>query len=244
MTHPTLLFLPGNMCDATLWRDCAPDPAPCPVAMPVPPGDAISEMAAWCLSRNDGPLIPVGFSMGGIVALDCVRQAPDRIAGLVLIGTNPGADRPDRAPVRRAQQEKVRTGRLNEVVRDELMPHYFAAENAARADLVAHVTRMAEQVGEEAFVSQSEALRTRDTLWPVLQDFRKPVLVLCGEEDTICPPVLHRDIAEALLDATFHIVPDAGHMLPIEQPVLVRQHMERWLGQRAADLGIAGSAKP
>ncbi|MGB6229431.1 MAG: alpha/beta hydrolase [Litorimonas sp.] len=229
MTDSTLLCLPGNMCDASLWADCLPSDTGLRTVKPVPPGTSISDMAAWCLSAYEGPLLPVGFSMGGIVALECLRQAPKRITGLVLIATNPGADRPDRLPVRLRQQKAVIRGGLERVVTDELMPNYFAEANAGRHELAKHVLEMATSVGPEAFVSQSEALRQRDDLWPTLDTFDKPVLILCGSEDRVCPPDLHYRIADASEDSTLQIVAEAGHMLPIEQPAAVRSHIGDWL---------------
>ncbi|MEM7728082.1 MAG: alpha/beta hydrolase [Pseudomonadota bacterium] len=219
------------MCDASLWRDCTPDPAGLPIAKPVPPGRSIADIAAWCLESHEGPLLPIGFSMGGIIALECLRQAPDRIAGLGLVSTNPGADRPDRAPIRRRQQNAVKAGRLMDVVNEELVPSYFAAENGQREELVQHVADMAAKIGPEAFIAQSEALRLRNSLWPTLETFTGPVLILCGTEDRVCLPALHEEMAAACVRPSLCFIPGAGHMLPIEQPVAVRSEIGAWLSR-------------
>ena len=98
--RPTLLLLPGNMCDERMWSGLLPWLGERAVAAPVPTEATIEAMAATCLERHPGRLMPVGFSMGGIVALAIARAAPDRVAALALLDTNAGADAPreERAP--------------------------------------------------------------------------------------------------------------------------------------------------
>lgn len=127
--QPSLAFIPGNMCDARLWREVRDIPGWSNIDAP-PLGQAsISAMASAVLATLHGPLIPVGFSMGGIVALEMARQAPERIEAMVLIDTNAGADLPERAIIRPVQQARVRGGQLATIIADELKPAYLAAAN-------------------------------------------------------------------------------------------------------------------
>ena len=118
----TAVLLPGNMCDARLWTEAVRDALAkrgLSVADADPSRDSsIAAMAERAL-RTEDDLIAIGFSMGGIVALEMARQAPGRIIGLVLIDTNAGADLPDRAVARPLQQARVREGALATIVADE-----------------------------------------------------------------------------------------------------------------------------
>ncbi len=241
---PTVLLLPGNMCDERMWHDLLPAFAGWKTECHVPVERTVLEMARVCLDRYPGPLIPVGFSMGGIVALAIADIAPDRVAGLGLIDTNAGADRPDRAAIRRRQQRDVSAGGLAMVVGDELMPTYFAHENRSNKPLASLVMDMAIKLGPEVFLSQSEALRTRLDYRGVLGQIGAPLLIACGEQDQLCSPDLHRCMAATSRRSELHVVPGAGHMLPLEQPQELRQLLSGWLYNHGRELAcetVSGS---
>lgn len=231
MSAPTLL-LPGNMCDARLWGGlCGVDGVHADFSR----DDSIEKMAQRLLFEHQGPLIPVGFSMGGIVALEMARQAPERIVGLILSDTNAGADLPERAALRPVQQYRVRNGDLATIVADELKPAYLAAQNRDDEEMKALLFDMAMDLGDEVFIRQSEALRTRADLGPVLDHFAGPVLFLCGAEDALCPPEWHHAMAARCNDAEIHIVAGAGHLLPLEQPKQFSAIVSDWLTRKFGD---------
>lgn len=233
---PTILLLPGNMCDERMWHDVQPAFAGWKTECRVPTENTIREMASACLDRFAGKLIPVGFSMGGIVGLAMADIAPDRISGLGLLDTNAGADRPERAAMRPRQQRDALAGGLASVVMQELKPAYFAPENRSNERLRSLVLDMAINLGPEIFVSQSEALRTRPDLWQALEQLDAPVLIACGTEDDLCPPELHKRLAETSQNSELHIVPGAGHMLPLEQPQKLNELLSRWLAHIGKEL--------
>ena len=190
----TAVLLPGNLCDNRLWHGCGGIIAATlarhglTVAFAAPAGAAtVAGMAAAVLASVAGPLLPVGFSMGGIVALEIARQAPDRTVALVLANTNAGPDLPERAAARPGQQARVRAGDLATIVRDELKPNYLAAAHRSDDALKALLLAMALDLGPDVFVAQSEALRTRADAGPVLDAFAGPVLLIAGAEDSLCP---------------------------------------------------------
>jgi pimeloyl-ACP methyl ester carboxylesterase len=229
MTRPTLLMLPGNMCDARLWdgvSDLATE------FVNLSQDDSIENMAARALADHHGVLILIGFSMGGIVALDMARQAPQRIMGLVLSDTNAGADLPERAAARPLQQARVRAGKLAQIVTDELKPAYLAVQNRNNQSLKSLLFEMAMALGDDVFVLQSEALRTRNDLGPVLDCFAGPILFLCGAEDALCPPEWHQVMASRSRDAELQIIEGAGHLLPLEQPEAFRAAVIDWLNRK------------
>lgn len=223
---PRLLLLPGNMCDARLWGGLDGLPA---VHADLTRDDTIAAMAARALAEHPGALVPVGFSMGGIVALEMARQAPERIRGLILADTNAGDDLPERAAVRPAQQQRVRGGELARIVADELKPAYLAAQNRDDLAIRSRVFDMAMALGDDVFIRQSEALRTRADLAPVLDAFAGPVLLVCGAEDGLCPPAWHEAMAARCRHAELRVIAGAGHLLPLEQPQAFRAAIDDWL---------------
>lgn len=228
--RPTLLLLPGNMCDARLWRGIEPYLEGWPVVCPLlDSDDSIAGMAERVLADTGGPVIPVGFSMGGIAALMIAALAPERIAALALLDTNASADLPERAAVRPAQQQAVRDGALESIVLDQLMPNYLAAANAGDAGLRALILEMALDLGTDVFVRQSEALRTRPDQRAIVAKLDKPLFLACGSEDRLCPPEWHRRMAGEAADAELHIIEGAGHMLPLEQPDRLGSALKAWL---------------
>ena len=227
MTPATPVLLAGNMCDGRLWGAAIRAALPGSVDADLTRDDTIDAMAAAALATCAGPVIPVGFSMGGIVALAMARLAPERIAGLVLLDTNPGADLPERAAARPGQQAAVARGELEQIIVEKLLPHYFAAENDPALDRL--VIAMGLALGRDVFIRQSEALRTRADQTGVLSTIAAPVLLACGEQDRLCPPQWHRVMARQAARATLHIVPGAGHLLPLEQPTVLARLIASWL---------------
>ncbi|WP_185965069.1 alpha/beta fold hydrolase [Glacieibacterium frigidum] len=232
----TAVLLPGNMCDARLWSGGGSMVAAVLAARGFGAAHAgmldqstIADMAAAVLARVPGRLLPIGFSMGGIVALEMTRQAPERIAGLVLVDTNAGADLPERSAVRPVQQARVRAGALPTIVADELKPTYLAAANRGDTALKDLLFDMAMGLGDDVFCAQSEALRTRADLGPVLDGFADPVLFAVGAEDALCPPDWHAAMAARCARATLRVIDGAGHMLPLERPHELAAAIGRWL---------------
>lgn len=230
---PPLLLLPGNMCDARLWAAVGRHLDSFGIEWRVAPplvAPTIATMAADVLDVVQGRMIPVGFSMGAIVALEMMRQAPGRMAGAGFIALNAGADLPERAAVRPRQQADIRAGQLARVVGEELKPVYFATANRDDAAMRALTLKMALALGPDVFVAQSEALRTRSDLRAVLGRITVPALFACGEEDRLCPPEWHQDWADQVgPGATLRVIPGAGHLLPIEQPQALARTLRDWL---------------
>lgn len=228
MKAATPLLIPGNMCDARLWTAAVRTALPDALDADTTSDATIVAMAARALSATRGQLVPVGFSMGAIVALEMARQAPERIAGLVLLDANPSADLPERAAVRPRQQADVRGGLLEAVVVGELKPNYLARANRGNRALLSVLREMALDLGADVFVAQSEALRTRGDLRAVLPGLDVPVLIACGAEDALCPPEWHEAMAGSARHATLSVVAGAGHMLPLEQPECLAEIIEHW----------------
>ena len=233
----TILLLPGNMCDARLWRGVAPALAGWRVVTPqLTEDDSIAAMARRCLDQYPNQLIPIGFSMGGIVALAIAAQAPERVAALGLLDTNPAADLPKRSAVRPRQQEDVRAGHLERIVVEELKPNYLAAANHSNDALRELLRDMAMSLGAVVFVRQSEALRTRPDQRHVLATLAVPTFIACGAEDALCPPAWHEAMASTAHHCELHVISGAGHMLPLEQPGALDALLSSWLARVEGEL--------
>lgn len=216
------------MCDERLWTDRVRSALPGAVDGDLTQDSTIDEMAARVLGEVSGSLIPIGFSMGGIVALAMARTSPDRIAAMALLDTNPTADLTERSAVRPRQQDDVRAGQLERVVVTELKPNYLAVANRSNGPLLELLRDMAMRLGEDVFVRQSEALRTRPDQSQVLDTVEAPVLIACGAEDQLCPPAWHDEMARRAPRSTLHVVKGAGHMLPLEQPEQLSEILAAW----------------
>lgn len=219
------------MCDRRLWAGIMPALEAAGVESfhaDVSLDDRIEGMADRALRQLDRPTVVVGFSMGGMVALRMQAQSPERVAALVLIDTNARPDLPERAEMRVAQQRRVQAGGLADVVRAELLPHYFANGRQADAELGTSVTAMADAVGPGAFVRQADAIRHRPDARHGLAGVRCPTIVIGGLEDRLCLPDWQRDLASGIADAEQVFMSGVGHFAPLEDPSALSRSLLAW----------------
>ena len=230
---PTPVLLPGNMCDARLWTTEVRAALSGALDADLTQDDGIADMAERALAATTGMLLPVGFSLGAIVAVEMAVQAPERIAGLVLAGYNATADLPERAAHRPVQQAEVRADTngagLERVLVEELKPNYLAAQNREDSVLLDLLRDMGMDLGADVFVRQSEALRLREDRRAAIAALHVPVLYLCGREDMLCPPAWHQSWADLTPKAQFKDIAGAGHILPLEAPRNFAATIEHWL---------------
>jgi pimeloyl-ACP methyl ester carboxylesterase len=166
--------------------------------------------------------------MGGIVAMEIMRCAPERVTHLALIATNPKAEDPAVSANRERQKAQVRQGHLRAVLRDEMKPNYLA-DSAHKADILDLCMTMAMQLGPEAFLSQSEALASRPDQQDNLKLVTVPSLILCGKEDRLCPLDRHVLLAQLICGARLEIIDGAGHLPTLEQPEATNTALRIWL---------------
>jgi len=219
-----LVLLPGMMCDDRLF---APQLSGLgqdrQIIIPdYGMADSMDAMAADILANLPPRFALGGVSMGGILAMEIMRQAPARVSHLALIDTNPFAERDEVRRRRGPQIEAVRDGQLETIMRDEMKPAYFTHLTDSRAlrDLCLD---MALSVGPQAFIRQSLALRDRPDYSRTLRQVTCPTLILCGRHDTLCPVSRHEAMLEMIPHARLCIVEDAGHLPTIEKPDEVTQ---------------------
>jgi pimeloyl-ACP methyl ester carboxylesterase len=229
-----LVLIPGMMCDARMWGGLPAALHPRRVAHALPvAGETMAAIAAAILADAPPRFALAGLSMGGIVAMEMLARAPERIERLALLDTNPRAETPEvqarRGPqIARAQGGDPAEGGLAAVMRDEMKPNYLAPgpDTGAILDLCMD---MALTLGPAVFASQSRALRDRADRQAALAAFRGPALVLMGEHDRLCPRDRH-DLMHALMpQSRLVIVPGAGHLPTLERPAPVLAAFRDWL---------------
>ena len=226
-----VVFLPGMMCDARLFwpQVTALSTTRYVQVAPLTGAATMGALAAKVLEHAPRRFVLAGLSMGGIVAMEILRRAPDRVTRVVLMDTNPLPETPQRAAEREPQIIGARTGRLEEILRDEMKPSYLAP-GPTRSDVLHLVVDMGLHLGGEVFVDQSRALQRRVDQQATLRACKAPALILCGEHDTLCPVERHEVMAGLMQDATLEVIPDAGHLPVLEQPERVNRIMMNWLG--------------
>jgi pimeloyl-ACP methyl ester carboxylesterase len=233
-SHLPLLLLPGTLCDERVF---APLIALLPehemIVGDMTGADSTVALAAKILSQAPSQFRVAGFSLGGIVALEMIAQAPRRIERIALIDTTARPDPEANAEVRRRAVERAReAGMASFIV--ESWPQPVSQANASNAGLRALLIAMAERGGPTVLASQSEVAIRRADSRPRLKDIAVPTLVLCGIDDGVCQPEVHREMADAIPRATLALIPNAGHFALIESPDAVAAHMRDWLSAPSA----------
>ncbi len=229
MSDP-VVFLPPMMCDARVFAPQikAFSGRQAMIFAPLTMGDTVREMAGQVLAAAPERFAMLGLAMGGIVAMEVARQAPERITKLCLMDTNPLAETPAAAAAREPQIIAAKSGRLEEAMRAEMRPEYLAPGTGRRAVLDT-VMEMADDLGASIFVRQSRALQKRPDQQRTLRRLQIPTLVVCGEHDKLYPVKRHEFLADLIPDAKLAIVHDAGHLPVLEQPAQVNEILRDWM---------------
>jgi len=226
-----LVVIPGMMCDARLFGPQIPAlSARRPVLLaPCTEHDSMAALAAAILSVAPPRFALAGLSMGGIVAMEIVRQAGGRVERLALLDTNPRAELAEVRARRVTQMARVAAGGLEAVMREEVMPSYLANESSR--EILDLCLDMALALGPQIFANQSQALAARSNQEETLAGYRGPALVLMGAEDRLCPRDRH-DLMRALLQRSrLVVIEGAGHLPTLEQPERTTAELIRWLEQ-------------
>ena len=225
-----LLLLPGLLCDHVVWQsqlEDLSDVSRCTVAQ-LGTQDTIESMARDALDAAPDTFSLAAHSMGGYVALEIMRRAPERVRRLALLSTQPRADTAEQADRRRAFIEKARRGGFSDVIAG-FPPLLFHASRLGEPGLVQGFRAMAERVGQEAFLLQQRAIVARRDSVASLGAVACPTLVLCGRQDLITPIVNSELMADSIPGAELVVLEDCGHMTPVEQPVVVNRALRAWL---------------
>jgi pimeloyl-ACP methyl ester carboxylesterase len=224
-----LLFLPGLICDARIY---APQLAAFPESRAVDGyglANTLVGMARVALAQAPESFDLFGHSMGGRVALEVYRLAPNRVRRLALSSTGVHSIGEGEPAKRRALQAIGHDEGFAALV-GTWLPPMVAAANRSKP-IYAAMRQMCLDAGQDVFDAQINAQLTRPEQESLLAEIRCPTLVMTGELDSWSGPAQHEAIAGRIADSTLVIVPGAGHMLPLEAPETVNQAIAAWLAR-------------
>jgi len=190
--------------------------------------DSMCTIAKRILADAPARFALVGLSMGGYISFEIMRQAPDRVVKLALLDTTARLDLPAQSERRRAQIALTKSGRFGELPA-LLMPSLVHRSRQNDTELTGIVRQMMEDVGPHNFVRQQTAIISRVDSRPTLATIRCPTLVLVGDADTLTPPDRATEMADGISGARLVVVPNSGHLSPLEQPVRVTRALMDWL---------------
>ncbi|KQZ44288.1 alpha/beta fold hydrolase [Duganella sp. Root1480D1] len=212
-----LVLIPGYMLDDALWDGMLPFlPPELPLHFAsLAEGDSIATMAHAVLATCPPQFTLLGFSMGGYVAREIVRIAPQRVQALALVATSSRADLPLQVEQRSKAARAAPLGSFRGLGRAAIAQSLHP-DNAANEELVAQVRAMGERLGREVFMRQSLIVRGADT--DRLSGIQCPTLVVAAAEDQLRSPAEARELADGIPGANLVTVPNAGHLIPLEQP--------------------------
>jgi pimeloyl-ACP methyl ester carboxylesterase len=227
---PTILLLPGLLNDASVFTDQV---AALSAMSTVEVGDlsiaeTIPELAASVLKLASAKhFVLLGLSLGGYVAFEIMRQAPERVAGLVLMDTTARPDTPEASAKREALIELAATDL--DAVTEQLLPLLSHPDRMNLPAVRGVIQSMASSLGKEVFACQQRAIMGRPDSRPTLKSIACPTLVICGQDDQITPPELAKEIADGIKHAKLELIPECGHLATLDQPELVCGLLLDWI---------------
>ncbi len=192
----------------------------------------VEAMAESVLSDAPPRFALAGHSLGGIVAMEVQRRAPERVSRIALLATDCLTDTPKIAAWREELIVAARAGRLGEAMRQALPPDALAP-GPGRPELMHEIVGMAMSVGPDAFVRQMRALQKRPDQQRTLRALRIPTLILGGRHDTLCPVRRQEFMGTLSHGARLEIVEEAGHVPTLEAPDETTRLLTEWLDRQA-----------
>ena len=228
-----VLLLPGLICDARIWAPQAEALRATGSDVFAIEGygeaDSLGQMAEQVLQNAPARFALAGHSMGGRVALEVFRRAPERIERLALVSTG----------IHLPRSEKEAEGRFELLARgveqgmdaliDAWLPPMVWEPNRLLPGLMDNLTQMCAEMGLDTYERQIRALLARPEVESLLPTIQCPTLVATGEHDSWAPPAQHEGIAAAIPNARLEIVAGAGHMVPLERPEGMTAALASWL---------------
>jgi pimeloyl-ACP methyl ester carboxylesterase len=229
-----VVLLPGLVCDAAVWTHASAAFSG-RASITIPDYDWLDSLGAMAekVLRDAPPRFAVaGHSMGGRVALEVLRRAPERVAAIALLDTGVQPLAPGAA----GQREADGRHELLQIARQQGMAAMATRwvqgmvwpPRLGESALINGVIDMFARSTAEVFAAQIRALLARPDAVGLLPGIRCPALVLCGEEDSWAPAARHREMAAQIPGATLELIPECGHMCTLERPEAVTRALLTW----------------
>lgn len=224
-----LVLIPGLLCDERLWvqQKAALEHTRQIDIADVTLDSSISQMAQRVLNEAPPLFALAALSMGGYVAMEIMRQAPERVTKLALIDTMVRPDDDARAKARRGLLALAQMGRFKGVT-PQLLPKLMHPR-CIGTHVADTVQAMAQAIGKDGFVRQQQAIIERPDYRPILETIQVPTLIVVGEDDEITPPAESEEIHRGIPHSRLVLLPECGHLPPLEYPQLTTQLLSEWL---------------
>jgi pimeloyl-ACP methyl ester carboxylesterase len=230
VARPTLVLLPGLLNTARVFEPviAALGDAAEVIVPELYQCDSIDGMAEAALGLAPERFALGGFSMGGYVAFEMLRRAPQRIERLALIDTQASPDPPASTARRRAFVDQSKIGRFHGVT-STLMPSLIHPSRLSDAAVTGPIVEMAAQIGADGFEREQRAIMARPDSRPLLVDIKVPTIVISGRQDRTVPLARAEEMAADISHSQLVVLEQCGHMAPLEKPVEVAAALKKWL---------------
>lgn len=224
------IFIPGLLCTGELF---APQIEALENRLDIEVGDhsrhdTMATIAGSILSGAPDRFVLAGLSMGGYIAFEIMRQAPERVEALILLDTGPHADTAEQTERRKALLALAEAEGIEPVI-DQLLPMFIAEDRLGDAELAGTIRKMAMDTGAQTFARQQAAIMARPDSVPTLGQIQCPTLIVCGDKDVLTPPALAREMAAGIAGARLETIPGSGHISTLEQPDAVNAAIAAFL---------------
>ncbi len=230
---PSLVLVPGLLCSKDLWRDqiAAFENDYTILVADHTSDDDMTAIGRRLLDNAPDKFALAGLSMGGYIALEIMRQAPERVTHLAVMDSRDVSDTEEERQRRIDFIKLVEQGSVFKGVTGNLMPMLIHPSRLQDEELTNRIYQMAEDVGKEAFIRQEKALLARQTLTHILPDIQCPTLVLAGAEDILIDTRIQKEMASKIPTADYVEIPGCGHLPTMENPDAVIDIMKNWLAR-------------
>ncbi|MBT2728621.1 alpha/beta hydrolase [Bacillus sp. ISL-75] len=231
MSKEDLILLPGTLCTESLWKyqiEQLSDVANIQVG-DLTQNDTIQGMAESILREAPSEFCLAGLSMGGIVAMELMRQAPERVKRLALLDTNPTPPHSEQIAGWENFIAMANNGRFMDITEKYLLPVLIHPHRQKDDNLVKTIIQMAEDIGPNAMSRQMNALMTRPDVREHLSSIKSPTLVILGRQDELCSIEMHEYLASVIPNAKLAVIENCGHLCTMERPKEVTTVLRDWL---------------
>ncbi len=227
-----IVFVPGLLCTGGLFASQLAALSPhhaCSVADHTT-ADTLPLIARHILDLAPPKFALAGLSMGGYIAFEMLRQAPQRVTRLALLDSNARADRPDQVKTRHILMGAARSIGVRSV-QGMLLRLLIHPDRLADRALTDQILLMADGIGVNAFIRQQLAILGRPDNRPFLAEIKCPTVIIVGQQDALTPVKVAEEMHAAIAGSRLEVIPDCGHLATMEAPEAVSAILARWLAK-------------
>ena len=233
-------MIPGLVANHRMWLETADylsDIANCHIAG-LAPLDSLSEMAHLILREAPDRFALAGWSMGGYLAFEILRQAEHRVTHLALMSTNALPEARDVALRRRMMKRDAETkGYLTMI--ENITPRFLHPESVRDGRAARVMRQQAREVGFHAFLQHQQAMINRADNRDIARNISCPTVVMVGDQDIVTPVSGHEELTELIPDAGLSVVPGCGHMITLENPLATAQTLRKLMVKQVSTVSRA-----